>query len=60
MEAAFQLPRKSTHPSFTQLTVFFVIFAAVIITFIIIGYTKGPKLHWRWGIKPGDNLDDDI
>lgn len=58
--AAFQLPNKPAQPTPDQLAMFYGVCAVVIVIFIVAGYLKSPKPHWRWGKRPDDNPDEDI
>ena len=38
---------------------FVILFTAATAGMLMISFSKGPRPHWRWGRKPGDNPDED-
>lgn len=54
------LPAKPAQPSPRQLLTFFAILILVIASLVLVSYMTGPKPHWRWGKKAGDNSKEDF
>ena len=54
------LPPKPQQPDAAQLTVFLGGLGIYVLAIAVVGLTKGPAPHWRWGKKPSDNPDEDF
>lgn len=58
--ASFVLPAKPVQPTMQQLNIFFGVLVAAVLFLLITALLKSPRPHWRWGVRPDDNPDEDF
>jgi hypothetical protein len=58
--ALFSLKGAPRNTFSKELALFLISVGLVLILLLIIARLKGPKPHWRWGMKKSDNPDEDF